>query len=98
MNTLTAQEASALSRPMAGASDYARVCEAIRHMHGTWQTQPRLDDIAAHGAHDVGQWLRDRAIGGKRHQIGIVVVASCDLQDARLARAEAHLVPPLRRR
>lgn len=48
MNTLTAQEASALSRPMAGASDYARVCEAIRHMHGTWQTQPRLDDIAAH--------------------------------------------------
>lgn len=48
MNTLTALEASALSRPAAGASDYARVCEAIRFLRETWREQPRLDDIAAH--------------------------------------------------
>lgn len=48
MNTLTALEASALSRPAAGGSDYARVCEAIRFLRETWREQPRLDDIAAH--------------------------------------------------
>lgn len=48
MNTLIAQEASALSRPIAGKSDYARVCEAIRYLRETWQSQPHLEDVAAH--------------------------------------------------
>src|SRR3546814_6162392 len=58
----------------------------------------RFDDIAAHRACDVGQGLGLRPIGGQLHAISFVIAVTPDLQYAGLARAKAHLVPPLCRR